>query len=193
MLIGLISDTHDKLEGIDQAFQIFISKQVSLILHAGDWTLPSTVQYIANLSRQANIPVKGVLGNNDKELEASLRSSTIYEGIEISTDKVFVTDINKKNVAVYHGDDERIVNNLIQEQIYDILVVGHTHKVQQERIDSTFIINPGSTAFAKPVSTTNVGSIAIFNVETSVAEIIYLQIGSPNPPPPPPSNPFGLQ
>lgn len=190
MLIGLISDTHDKLDGIDKAFHVFTSRQVSMILHAGDWTMPSTVQYISKLAKQANIPIKGVLGNNDKELEATLKTPNLYEGIEISTDKIFVFDINKKTIAIYHGEDERIINNIIQEQIYDVLITGHTHKVRRERIDSTFLVNPGSTAFSKPLSGNNALTVALFTLETFDTEIVYLPPDSPPPQTPhvPPTN-----
>ncbi len=182
MLIGLISDTHDQMDGIEKAFQVFISKKVELILHAGDWSLPSTVEYIGKRALQANIPVKGVLGHSDKELESTLHTPTTYVGVEISTEKVMVMDINKKNIAIYHGDDERVVNNIIQEQIYDVLITGHTHRMLQERIDSTFIVNPGSTAFSQPITSNNVLSVVIYTLETNHCEVVYL---TPEQTPPP--------
>jgi predicted phosphodiesterase len=44
MLIGLISDTHDNLPMIEKAVKKLNEENVALVLHAGDYVLPSLSQ-----------------------------------------------------------------------------------------------------------------------------------------------------
>ncbi len=56
MKIGIISDTHNKIAGIDTAFRIFEVEKVELIIHCGDWTTVDTVQYLAHKAAQLGLP-----------------------------------------------------------------------------------------------------------------------------------------
>jgi putative phosphoesterase len=58
--IGVISDTHDNLDSIKRAVAYF-AENVEIIVHAGDVIAP----FSAKIFKEADIPVYGVLGNND--------------------------------------------------------------------------------------------------------------------------------
>ena len=68
MRIGIISDTHDDIENVQRAIDIFGRKEVKLIIHAGDFVFPGVIDEFKNLkNKQPDINIIGVLGNNDGE------------------------------------------------------------------------------------------------------------------------------
>ncbi|MGB8087587.1 MAG: YfcE family phosphodiesterase, partial [Nitrososphaeraceae archaeon] len=63
MKIGIISDTHDDIENVRKAIEIFNKKDVQYVIHAGDYVFPGIVLEFKRL----NAKLIGVLGNNDGE------------------------------------------------------------------------------------------------------------------------------
>ncbi|MDQ3807347.1 MAG: metallophosphoesterase family protein, partial [Thermoproteota archaeon] len=47
-------------------------------------------------------------------------------------------------IAVYHGTDFRKREALIQSGKYNVVVYGHTHKVENKLVGKTIVINPGT-------------------------------------------------
>ena len=62
MKIGLISDTHDNIQNIQNAIISFNDKHVRVVIHAGDMVSPETVKVFDGMK------LIGVLGNNDLEV-----------------------------------------------------------------------------------------------------------------------------
>ena len=50
MEIGLISDTHDNIQIIQNAISLFNGKQVSFVIHGGDIVSPEAVEGSAGVS-----------------------------------------------------------------------------------------------------------------------------------------------
>ena len=63
MLIGLISDTHDRLPMIDRAIEMFQRRGVQALLHPGDLIAP----FAAKRLLQFKGPIYVIYGNNDGE------------------------------------------------------------------------------------------------------------------------------
>ncbi len=63
MKIGVISDTHDDIENVQEGINIFNKNEVNLVIHAGDYTSPGVIQEFQKLRSK----LIGVLGNNDSE------------------------------------------------------------------------------------------------------------------------------
>ena len=61
MLIGIMSDAHDSIQGVKDALSIFSKKGVSMVLFAGDMIGSGNCYAFENLG----IPLKLVYGNND--------------------------------------------------------------------------------------------------------------------------------
>jgi uncharacterized protein len=72
MKIGLISDTHDNIQNIQNAISLFNDKHVSFVIHGGDIVSPEAVEAFTGVKLIA------VLGNNDLGIE----ELTIYRSIE---------------------------------------------------------------------------------------------------------------
>jgi uncharacterized protein len=62
MKIWIISDTHDDIENVQRAIEIFNTEKVEYVIHAGDYIFPGII--IIEF-RKLNAKLIGVLGNND--------------------------------------------------------------------------------------------------------------------------------
>jgi putative phosphoesterase len=176
MIIGIISDTHDKLDIIDAAFEFFKSKNVSLVLHCGDWKSLETIQYFAGLAAKNNMTVKGVLGNNDTEVSEILQYSNSAPGNFDLKEGVLGLEIGVKKLAIYHGHHAPTLRRLKASKEYDFICLGHTHKPKIETNGNTLLINPGSTAFAIPRSREWKPTVVLLDIEKNAATIQILPL-----------------
>ena len=174
MKIGILSDTHDRPAGIAGSLEVFSKQNVALILHCGDWTKPDTAATFAKKAAEAALPVRGVLGNNDREIGAFLELNSSMDGLELR-EGVLRIDLDGKSAAVYHGHHKPTLMALLAEEELDVLFLGHSHKPRYDRIDDRIILNPGSTAFAIPRSRTWRASVAVYDTDLHEAEFVYYQ------------------
>jgi putative phosphoesterase len=174
MKIGIMSDTHDKLAGIDGAFEIFEAQKVGLVLHCGDWTKLDTVKYLAQRAEKTGLPIKGVLGNNDRDIEPFLEFAASQQYLDL-TEGVLHMVVKGCKIAVYHGHHQPTLRRLLLEPV-DLLCLGHSHKPRYDRLDPKVIVNPGSTAFAIPRSKSWQASVAIYDTDTREAEFYYFPV-----------------
>ena len=113
MKIGLISDTHDNIQNIQNAILLFNDKHVSFVIHAGDIVSPEAVEAFAG------VKLIGVLGNNDLEIDGLTNAFDKIGGqlkgefCEIEQDDLIF--------AVYHGTNSRRKDSLIQSGKYDVV------------------------------------------------------------------------
>lgn len=132
MRIGLISDTHGLLR--PEALQALTG--VAEIIHAGDIGTP---EIIAGL--RALAPVQAVRGNNDRGPwadELPLRLLLTRMGVRIH---------------VLHDVSELAVDP--QEDRFDVIVAGHSHKAGVVERGRILLVNPGSAGprrFQLPVT-----------------------------------------
>jgi uncharacterized protein len=134
--IGLISDTHDNFKTIEAAVRIFREKRIDYVLHAGDITTPEAVEAFAGLK------LIGVLGNNDVD-KIGLNNAFEKIGGQLRGELCEIEE-DDLLIAVYHGTDFRKREALIQSGKYNVVVYGHTHKVDYKVVGKTIVINPGT-------------------------------------------------
>ena len=65
MLIGLLSDTHDRVPAIDGLIRQMLEKGVGMVLHAGDFCAPFSIKPMLD----HNVTMAGVFGRNDGDHE----------------------------------------------------------------------------------------------------------------------------
>ena len=70
MRIGVVSDTHNNLKSVAKIVSIFNEQKVEKVVHTGDITQSKTIEAFAEIQ----MPIYGVYGNNDLELESLNRS-----------------------------------------------------------------------------------------------------------------------
>ncbi len=133
-MIGIMSDSHDHLEAIRAAVEVFNQAKVDLVVHAGDLIAPFTSKEFDKLQA----PLEAIFGNNDGE-RRGLRAAYA----ELCTLEDFKElEVDGRKIAVIHGTTEALVDALIESGKYDLVIRGHTHRMQVVK-GQTMIINPG--------------------------------------------------
>ena len=125
-LIGVISDTHGKLD--EQVLELFAG--VSHIIHAGDIGNEELIWRLEEIA-----PVIAVRGNNDadtmcfpNERRAVIQGKTFYVRHQFAT------------VEKMSGAQQR----LIEQRMPDAVIFGHSHQAYAGHWRGTLLFNPGS-------------------------------------------------
>lgn len=173
MKIGIISDSHDDIENIDKAVDLFNQNLVDYVFHAGDYIFPVIISRFKNLNRETKF--YGVRGNNDGELLGIINQFSLLNNAEFLNEFGRIS-IENKEVGIYHGTNKILVETLQHSQIFDVLILGHTHQRMHKKYGKTIIINPGSSnKMINNVKGENENaSIVIFDLKKDNLQFIYL-------------------
>jgi putative phosphoesterase len=159
MLIGIISDTHDDMEQLKKAVELFNDRGVAHVIHAGDHCSPFTFEVMGGLQS----PFTGIFGNNDGD-RVLLK--------EKSGDRIFVQphmfSISERSFVVVH--EPAAVDALAKSGRFEVVVYGHSHRPDIRKEGNTLIINPGKAARLHKGKST----VAILQMDTMEAELIEL-------------------
>jgi hypothetical protein len=136
MKIGIMSDTHDRLDAVEKAIDFFNREGVKHVLHAGDLVSPFVAPKFAKLKAKLHI----VWGNNEGDKEF----------IRVKFGEIGITpmgnfaalELGGKKIALLHGTHEEIVRALLRSGAYDVVVRGHNHRAEI-REGQTLLVNPG--------------------------------------------------
>jgi uncharacterized protein len=136
MVIGAMSDTHDRLDAVDKAISFFNSQEVTDVLHAGDLVSPFVVPLFSRLKAKLHF----VWGNNEGDRDfVKVRFAAV--GVAPLGDFAAL-QLGGKKIALIHGIQEQIVDSLAKCGCYDIVVRGHNHKAEIIK-GKTLVVNPG--------------------------------------------------
>ena len=138
MLIGLISDTHDNLPMVDKAVRRLNEENVGLVLHAGDYV----AGFVIPRFKELNAELIGVFGNNDGDHELLKKRFSENKRLQLRGNFAEITADGLK-IALLHGDDEELLEALINQESFDVVVHGHTHSTGIHRKGRTLVVNPG--------------------------------------------------
>ncbi|MDG6243206.1 MAG: metallophosphoesterase [Methanolobus sp.] len=138
-MIGIMSDSHDSMDAIRAAVELFNKKKVSIVLHAGDIISPFTATAFSKLDAKMYF----IFGNNDGD-KLLLKQKFEEFGAECCGDFADL-EMKGKRIAVLHGVYEPQVNALAESGDFDIVVRGHTHHAGVTEVNETLVINPGET------------------------------------------------
>ena len=163
MKIGIISDTHDCIGNIEKSVKIFKHNEISFVLHAGDYTSPQAVR------RFQGVKLKGVLGNNDIDIDG-LDDAFNEIGGDLK-DEFYEFNEGGIEFALYHGTSAKQKESLIQSGKYDVVICGHTHRIQKLNMGKTMVINPGT---AKGWLFGYKATLAIFETQNKQLEFINI-------------------
>lgn len=135
MKIGILSDTHTKVERAHDAITQLIQDGAEFLVHAGDICELETLE----LLRQCGKRYVCVYGNNDAHLVAHHNDYNLVQ--EPHYFKIAQTTFKLMHLPYYMTPD------------VDVVLYGHTHEFKAELINATLFLNPGeSCARNKPVS-----------------------------------------
>lgn len=134
MKIGIMADSHDNLPKIRAAVDLFRKEGVSLILHAGDFVAPFAVRAL----HDAPCKVVGVFGNNDGE---RIGLAKAFEAIGEVHPRIALVEVEGLRIGVVHQDE--LVAPIAAGSALNVLVYGHTHRLDVRQEGQVLIINPG--------------------------------------------------
>ena len=162
MLIGLISDTHIPDRRIKLPQKVLETFEgVDLIIHAGDITSQSVIDEL-----EAIAPVVAVEGNMDR----------VHGEIDLPPSKIIEAEGHKIGVIhgeVYpRGDTQQLYYHALQLEV-DILVSGHSHIAQLEKIKNVILVNPGSPTNPRLSDP----SVALMEINGNDISIEFIQTG----------------
>jgi putative phosphoesterase len=141
MKIGVISDTHDKIERTAEAIRLLSEQGAELLLHCGDICRPATVLLFSE------VPTHFVFGNNDSSEELKPAISAI--GAFYHREFGHLT-LAGKEIAWVHSHHWKLLDRLERSGEYDFLFYGHTHEAESHRTGTTLVANPGALHRARP-------------------------------------------
>ena len=118
MKLGVLSDTH----GLLRQEVLNHLQGCDAILHGGDINNQGILNTLSSVA-----PLYVVRGNNDKEWATEL---PLFINEEIAGIHVYMTHKKKGLPADLNP--------------FDLVIVGHTHRYEMQRVGNTVLLNPGS-------------------------------------------------
>ncbi len=136
MIIGIISDTHDRLPYIEKAVERLKEEWVKLVLHGGDYISLFTAKPFAEL----DVPMIGVFGNNCA-MTKELKEGYAKVGCDI---RGYFAEVEADGlkIALTHGHIKSEVDKAMNGD-YDVVVQGHSHRSSIKKENGRLFINPG--------------------------------------------------
>ena len=136
MLLGILSDTHDRLNAAAAGIAALKEAGAEYFLHCGDVGGEQVLDQLAGLRAAF------VWGNNDWDRVGLQRYAT---ELGIQCFGAFgELELDGKTIAIAHGDDDRSVRRVLDGQRHDYLFVGHSHVKADMRVGRVRVINPGA-------------------------------------------------
>jgi putative phosphoesterase len=136
MIVGILSDTHDRAEAMAAAVKKLTANGAKFLIHCGDVGSETILDHLAG------IPAAFVWGNNDFD-RPGLQRYADELGIRC-LGNLGELELGGKTFVVLHGDDERTKQKILAEQRHDYLLQGHTHVKLDHRVGKVRCINPGA-------------------------------------------------
>ena len=162
MNIALVSDTHDNLQAVDGLIKALKERGIKVVLHAGDVIAPFT------LKKFQGFELRFIFGNNDGE-RAGLTSVANQLGFEALGDFGCV-EISGRRIAMVHGTNEALVKAVANSGLYDVVLRGHTHKLEIKEVGATLVVNPGEVCGYL----TGEKTFVTYDAKTGEARAVYL-------------------
>ena len=163
MRIGLLADTHGKAGTARRAVELLIAHGAEMLIHLGDVGGIEVVDAMAG-----EWPVHIVFGNTDDDAGEVGRYATLL-GMHVHEPAGRIV-VDGKTIVFTHGHWPDVMNAALAGHA-DFLLHGHTHKVRDESVGNTRVINPGA------LCRTAVYTVGLLDVETGRLETIEVPSG----------------
>jgi hypothetical protein len=165
MLLGVFADTHDHLEAVRQAVDVFLTARCELVIFAGDLVSSHAVPPL----RRLRCPVVACFGDNEGNRQG------VAAGMSL------VGEIGEPPFGVRTGDGTRVLLTHMLSQLqgltgdFDVCIFGHTHRAEV-RFDPwrRLYLNPGEASGW----TSGRPSVALLQTQPLSAEIVPLNLST---------------
>ncbi len=160
MKVGLLADTHDRVPAIADLLKVMMSKGVTLVMHAGDYCSPFSLDPFVEL----NVALLGIFGRNDGDPEGLNASAARGMGMELY-ESPHSFEVAGHRILLVHDLGEV---NRRSISAHKFVVHGFTHRQETVTRGETLIVNPGEACGWLTGNCTG----AILVLETSEVEIV---------------------
>lgn len=158
MLIGVLSDTHGRVDTTRLAVDLLQRRGAKHLIHCGD------VGSTRILDLMVGIPSAFVWGNTDYD-QQMLQGYAAAMGITCCGAIGRLT-LESKVVSFLHGDDYRRMQAILSAQDCDYLLHGHSHVRGEHRVGRVHVVNPGALHRA------TIKSVALIDTATDAVEFL---------------------
>jgi putative phosphoesterase len=162
MLIGVLSDTHGRVDTTKAAVDLLQRRGVRHLVHCGD------VGSTRVLDLMVGTPSAFVWGNCDYD-QQTLQGYASVMGINCCGAIGRLT-FDGKIVSVMHGDDHRRMQSILNSQDSDYLFHGHSHVRSDHRVGRVHVVNPGALHRA------TIKTVAL--VDTASDDVEFLEVAA---------------
>lgn len=135
MLVGLLSDTHDRLPAIRALLEYMQERGVGMVLHAGDFCAPFALKPFIEL----NMPMVGVFGRNDGDHEGIRAYAQQGMGIELF-ESPHSFELGGQRILLVH---DLVDAGQRSVEAHGVVVHGFSHREEMMIRGETLIVNPG--------------------------------------------------
>jgi uncharacterized protein len=135
MKIGVLADTHDRLPAIREFLRRFADAGVEIVLHAGDYNSAFALEtFVA-----AHIPMIGVFGRNDGDVEGLRAAAHAGVGIELF-ESPHSLKLGDHSILLVHD-----ISDVHQRSVgqHAFVFHGSLHQQEMKTRKDTLILNPG--------------------------------------------------
>jgi len=130
MLIGVLSDTHDRLPAIVAALEQFRTLGIEEVIHCGDVVAPFAAKLLAEYRGRLHL----VYGNNDGERPG------LREILPQMIDGPLKLEIAGRRILVHHFIEWCRPADVAGAEI---ILTGHTHRAAVDCQNGKLFVNPG--------------------------------------------------
>ncbi len=131
MKIGLLSDTHSKINKAKKALDFLVENGAEFIIHAGDIVEYEILELLANCTKR----YIAVYGNNDTHLMCHHNNFHLVQ--EPYYFKLAETTFKLMHLPFYMTSDA------------EVIIFGHTHQFEVEFKSGSLYLNPGEVCARK--------------------------------------------
>lgn len=144
MKIAIISDTHDNIPNLEKCLSFLKKEGIKTLIHCGDVTTGETLKKL-----REKFEGKIFLSFGNMEINETFSDIKDLKDIEIF-EEFGKLEIDNLKIGFCHMLN--LAHQKCQEENFDFIFHGHTHKPWLEKIKKCVIANPGNIAglFYKP-------------------------------------------
>jgi len=135
MKVGLLSDSHDRVPAIAALLREFQKREVTFVLHAGDFCAPFSLKPFQDLG----IAMAGVFGRNDGDREGLRAFAGRGVGSELYESPHSV-ELDGRRILLVHELGEV---NPRSVEAHEFVIHGCTHRTEVAERGSALLVNPG--------------------------------------------------
>jgi putative phosphoesterase len=140
MLIGIISDTHGKTQRLARAMDIFRDHGVDVLVHCGDIVSEKCVEQLASWPGDVYL----VAGNMDRPHLEAIERQADAGGVHFARNFITVPLENDAYLAATHGHLDTMLQEWLELERFEYVCYGHTHRLCDQRVGTTRVLNPGA-------------------------------------------------